>query len=46
MGKLRPEGARSQLMITESEAEPSSLDACTKVLLVLKCQDLGEGECP
>ena len=33
MGKLRPRGGRSQLKVTEeSEAEPQSLDSCTRVL--------------
>lgn len=43
MGKLRPEGARSQLEVTELDAEPNSLDS-TNVLLVLKLKDLGERE--
>lgn len=47
MGKLRPEGARSQLKVTkELEAEANSLDSCTNVLLVLKLKDPGERECP
>ena len=47
MGKLRPRGGRSQLKVTEeSEAEPQSLDSCTRVLkYVLKSEGLGGREC-